>query len=181
MVLTKEDIINNNQVYIEDGIYNNLFLHIDGGNNNIIKILSTNGLNDVKILVKNSFNSVYIGKNVSMNGSLIVSCGRDNLIKIDDDCLISTNVEFWGCDGHSILQNNKIINQSKSIYIGEHTWIGANSKILKGTYIPSQCVIGANSLLMSSCTFKNNSLIAGNPAKLIKRNIARTVDNLECI
>ena len=168
---------NDNNVYIDDGIYKDININIVG-DNNTVKILNTTRINDLKIIIQNNFNSVTIGKNVAFTKSLIVSCGKNNHILIDDDCMISTNTEIWGCDGHSILKDGEIINLSKSIYIGKHTWIGANAKILKGANIQENCVIGANSLVTSG-KIKNNSLIAGNPAKIIKENITWVVDNLE--
>jgi len=167
----------NNVVTINDGVYTNLEIFIDG-NNHLLNILDSNRINGCKIIIKNNSNSVHIGKDTGLIKSLIVSCGKNNKIFIDDDCMISTNVEIWGCDGHSILQNNEIINLSKSVYIGKHTWIGANSKILKGANIPDGCVVGSNSLVTAK-VFQSNTLIAGNPAKKIKENITWTVENLE--
>ena len=168
---------NNNIINIANGVYTDLLINIDG-NNHSLNILSTSRIDDCKIIIQNNYNSVHIGKNTGLTKSLIVSCGKNNKIFIDDDCMISTNVEIWGCDGHSILQDNEIINLSKSIYIGKHTWIGANSKILKGANISKNCVIGANSLVTAKI-FNENTLIAGNPANLKKENINWCVENLE--
>lgn len=40
--------------------------------------------------------------------------------------------------------------------------------IFKGTRIPSNCVIGANSFVYGY-KFNENTIIAGNPAKIIKQ------------
>lgn len=166
-----------NEVNIGNGIYSDIVIDIDG-DDNIVNIVGTNRINNVKIVIQNKFNSVTIGRNSGLNTSLIVACGKNNEISIGDDCMISTNVEIWGCDGHSILQNNKIINYSRPIRIGNHVWIGANSKILKGSVINCGCVIGANSLVTGK-HFNENLLVAGNPAKVIKNDISWTVENLE--
>ena len=64
----------------------------------------------------------------------------------------------------------KLINPNTDIIINNHVWIGTRSLLLKGTVLPPNSVVGAMSLVNK--TFEEpNSLIAGIPAKVIKRNI----------
>lgn len=57
--------------------------------------------------------------------------------------------------------------EKASIYIGEHSWLGVNSVILPGVTLGKFCVVAANSLVKDS--FDDYSVVAGNPAKLIKK------------
>ena len=61
----------------------------------------------------------------------------------------------------------------KEVIIGKHVWIGKDVKICKNTKIADNCVIGWNSVVTSSISNKHNanSVIAGNPAKVVKENI----------
>jgi acetyltransferase-like isoleucine patch superfamily enzyme len=62
---------------------------------------------------------------------------------------------------------------SKGIAIGRNVWIGAGSVILDGTVIGDNCIVVANSLL--NRRFPANSIIQGNPAKVIlERRKTRT-------
>lgn len=71
-------------------------------------------------------------------------------------------------DTHNIYgENGDIINEPREIIFGDKIWIGCRATILKGSVIPNNCVIGACSLV-SGKHFKQNSIIAGNPAKSIK-------------
>ncbi len=74
-------------------------------------------------------------------------------------------------DAHPIYNNEMtIINEDKTIRIGHHVWIGCKSMILKGAEIADGCIIGANTFINNK--FLNvNSIIAGNPAKIVKSEI----------
>ena len=51
------------------------------------------------------------------------------------------------------------------VNIGNNVFIGEKATILMGTNIGDNCIIGANSLVKGD--FPSNSVIAGNPAKVI--------------
>ena len=56
------------------------------------------------------------------------------------------------------------------VIIGKHVWIGRNASVHKGAVIPDGCVVGANSFVTHKFE-EQNTIIAGTPAKVIKRNI----------
>ena len=56
---------------------------------------------------------------------------------------------------------------SKEIRIGRNCFIGCNSIILKGTILGDGCVVGAGAVVTGR--YEAGSVIAGNPARLIKR------------
>lgn len=53
------------------------------------------------------------------------------------------------------------------VSIGNNVWIGDNVVILPGTVIGNGCVVGANAVVNGR--FEDNSIIAGVPAKVIKK------------
>jgi len=63
-----------------------------------------------------------------------------------------------------------IINET---FIGENCYIGIGSCIQAGTILGRQCVVGANSVVRG--TFPDFSVIAGVPAKIIKRYNQKTL------
>lgn len=166
-----------NSVTIEKGLYKNIDIGING-NNHKIHIKSTDRISGLKIVVQNHDNEIIIESGVGVAGALLVACGKNNRIFIGRDTMISTDVAMWGCDGHSITQNGEIVNLSKPIIIGSHVWIGTGAKILKGTIIGDNSVVGLGSLLNGK-EYPANVVIAGMPAKIVKENIEWTVENLE--
>jgi len=75
-------------------------------------------------------------------------------------------------DFHKIkkLNEDNFRNKLENIDIGNNVWIGCRNTILKGSRIKDNSVIGANSLINKEFE-KENVLIAGNPAKIVRENI----------
>ena len=72
-------------------------------------------------------------------------------------------------DTHEILDKDCTrMNEDREIVFGDKIWIGCRTIVLKGSRIPSNCVVGANSLI-SGQQFEERTIIVGNPAKSIKR------------
>ena len=117
---------------------------------------------------------IIIGNNVHINASrrfpTIMNAHGGGRIMIGDDCLFSNSIELHTTDYHSILQLGERINPVKDITLGQHVWVGLRAIILKGTHIASNSVIGAGSIVASSFE-ESNVIIAGNPARVIKKGI----------
>ncbi|MGK9477940.1 hypothetical protein ACSSV9_14110 [Melioribacter sp. OK-6-Me] len=74
-------------------------------------------------------------------------------------------------DAYSIYdEQNKRINEDKSIIISNHVWIGCQTLILKKAEIGDGCIVGANSLTNKKFIY-NEVVLAGNPEKLVKKNV----------
>ncbi len=59
-------------------------------------------------------------------------------------------------------------SKERPIVIGSNVWLGANCVILPGVELADGVIVGAGAVVTKSFT-KKNSIIAGNPAKIIKR------------
>ena len=87
---------------------------------------------------------------------------------------IEIGKNFLFASGIKLISGNHDFNDiektvpEKPIIIGNDVWIGANAVILPGVKIGNHCIIGAGSVVTK--TFEeDNLIIAGNPAKIIKR------------
>ncbi|WP_319421336.1 acyltransferase [Pleurocapsa sp. FMAR1] len=112
-------------------------------------------------------NAICILDNCTINGktNLIIAHG----LTIGKESTISWGCEFLDKDWHEINYEGKK-EKSPEIVIGDRVWIGSNCKILKGVHIANNSVVAANSVVTKSFA-EEKVLIAGNPAKIIKRNV----------
>ncbi|MFK5970641.1 MAG: acyltransferase [Candidatus Marithrix sp.] len=133
------------------------------------------------------FNGFYIGKNTTIedfctinNGVGKVSIGNNTRIgigsvligpiNIGDDVRLAQNIVITALN-HNYQDISKPISEqgvkTELVYIGDETWIGANAVILPGIFIGKHCVIAAGSIVTRNVP--SNSVVAGNPAKIIKQ------------
>lgn len=124
------------------------------------------------------YSSVYIGDKTLIRERSTFLVSNFTKIKIGDKCLFSDDVVLCSNDSHSIfdVDTKKNINSTEEICkkrgidIGDHVWIGIRSTILYNTKIGNGSIVGAGSLVKS--TFPNNCIVAGTPAKIVRRNVA---------
>lgn len=136
------------------------------------KILRING--DVAIPV-NFTSRVVFFENISLHPdkttrlSFAVSGGiyiqAVNGIKIGKNFLFAPGVRIISSN-HDFLSREKSV-ESDPIIIGSNVWLGANVVILPGVELADGAIVGAGSIVTKSFTQKN-SIIVGNPAKLVK-------------
>jgi len=146
----------------------NLAIVFTGDNNTLI--IADNVTWSGQILIHCSNRTVKIGQNSRALNVYLVA--RDKNITIGENCLFSRGIEIRATDVHKIYDkdSHELLNKSKEVYIGDNVWVAAKVTISKGSYIPNWSVIGANSFVNSAFKLEN-TIIAGIPAKIVKKNI----------
>lgn len=111
---------------------------------------------------------ISIGSGVTIGDHAVITAQggvtiEDDVIFADRVCLIA-NEHHYRDVGRPIKDQG---SYSKPIVIGAGSWLGINVTILQGTQIGKNCVVGAGSVVKG--TFPDYCVIAGNPARIIKR------------
>lgn len=111
-------------------------------------------------------NGTWIGPNCSLSA-------MDNTrILIWEGTLFARNCVVRTSDSHIIKdEQGNVINKPTDIIIGNHVWLGEEVFVLKGAVIPDGCIVGARSVVTSSLMANEKSIVVGQPAKEIKRNM----------
>ena len=140
------------------------------GNGNRIKIEQDCVCKEMDIWISDG-GIIEIGHNTHFVGAIHIACTEGKMVKVGERCLFSSDIVIRTGDSHSILDSKgHRINPAADIFIGDHVWIGQQVVLLKGADIGEESVIGANSLVTGK-KFRNHSVLAGNPAKIIIENI----------
>lgn len=101
---------------------------------------------------------IYIGENTCVGGNCKILDNDFHPIDAEDRIRLLNDVH--GGDAADLIP-------TREIHIGKNCFLGCNSIILKGTVLGDGCVVGAGAVV--SGKFEDNCVIAGNPARVIKR------------
>ena len=109
---------------------------------------------------------VEIGQNTWINNGFS-AISNSGSISIGQDCHIGHDVFIIDSDFHLLDPNKRNVDPgSQPVYIGNNVFIGSRVTILKNAHIGDGSVVAASAVV--SGKFPARSLIAGNPAKLIR-------------
>lgn len=113
--------------------------------------------------------SVHVGENTWLGRDLDIVVPRGTSLIIGSNVDVGPYVKFQ-CGTHKVGPSLRRagVGDSKSIRIGDGTWIGTSCIIVAGANVGKGTVIGAGAVVTAG-NYPDNVLLAGVPAKVIKR------------
>lgn len=110
--------------------------------------------------------NIHVGNNFYANFNCVILDVAE--VRIGDNCFIAPQVGIYTAT-HPIdpIERAKGIESAKPVNIGNNCWIGGNAVINPGVSLGHNVVVGSGAVVTKS--FGDNVVIAGNPAKIIKR------------
>ena len=120
-------------------------------------------------LLSNS--KLYIDEDFLSNG-IKIYVGENSQISLGKRCMCCHNIRIRSTDGHPVYstETKEHLNVPKDVRIGNRVWFADNAVVLKGVTIKDDCVVALNSTVTKPI-YESNCIIAGNPGKIVKRNI----------
>jgi acetyltransferase-like isoleucine patch superfamily enzyme len=183
-----------NRIVYGDSIFSSVIFDIKG-NDNLVRIADRCILNNVHFYIRGNHHQIHISAGCRFNrgGSLYfedhngcLTIGEDTTfedvhialtepgskVTIGRDCMFAYDLDIRTGDSHSIIDKTTgaRINFAGDINIGNHVWVAAHTVILKGVSIADDCVVATASVVVNSLE-EPGVIVAGNPAKTIRRNI----------
>lgn len=123
--------------------------------------------------------NVIIGKNVYVGPGAALR-GDFGKIIIEDGCNVQENCTIHMFPGATaLLKDNAHIGHGAVIHgatIGKNCLIGMNSVIMDNVILNDECIVGALSFIKANQVIPSRSLLAGNPAKIIKQVSDEMID-----
>lgn len=152
----------------ENCIINDCSITIHGNNNTLIIEDKARLLGGARISMEGN-STIRIGYNAGVRKVSFLA--KDANIEIGELCMFSNDIIVRNHDSHKVinLEDGKISNHAQDIVLGRHVWIGQNVTILKGCNIGDDSILALGAVVTKSCP--PNSIMAGNPAKIVKSDI----------
>ena len=133
---------------------------------------STTMINNTLLDTYRTGSSICIGPSFSMEGGRIEAMDGKS-ISIGNNCMFSRGVEVCNGDNHPIYATGHTdvrLNPSSDVVIGNHVWLGANVRVLKGVHIKDHVIVGACALVSGNID-TTYSLCIGIPARVYKTGV----------
>ena len=162
---------NNTIIIHPENRLSNCLLHISGSNCKIM-IGKHCILSHVELWIEDDGGKIEIGYRTTMEGGHIAATEGQS-ITIGEDCMFSHRIEIRNGDSHAIYdeQSKLRINTAESILIGNHVWLSADAKVLKGAVIGDNSIVATGGIVTGKCE-ELNAIYGGVPARKIKESIS---------
>lgn len=149
-------------------------------NNSIVYLSSAQHSQYSFNLVIYTDSTFFIGRESNLSSPININIQENQNVIIGSGCSISSGVNIRTADIYPIYENisKKRINYAKSVFIGDHVWIGHLAYISRGVKIGSGAIIENYSFIPHNARVPSNSLVVGNPARVEKTNVFYTKDFL---
>lgn len=133
---------------------------------------STTMINNTLLDAYRTGSTISIGSSFTMEGGRIESMDGRSII-IGDNCMFSRDISICNGDNHPIFKLDQYdfpLNPSSDVTIGNHVWLCATVRVLKGVYIADDIVVGTKSLVNAPLA-ESHSIYVGSPAQLLKTGV----------
>lgn len=133
-----------NVLYCEPGVHLKNSTIEFRGDNSLIYLSESRHLYFLSMVIYHQSNC-FFGKHNYINGPLKAILSERKNIVVGEEGQFSFGIWMRLADPHLIydVETRKRINPSRSIYIGDHVWIGQSATLLRGTRVGSGSIIGA--------------------------------------
>lgn len=167
-----------NSVIISDTVYRpSIDIQVFGNNNNIY-IDEDNAANGLSIKIGNHVHAENVKLKIGRYFTCEPNCqfflyNSGNFVEIGNECMFSNSIILRAGESPHLLfdkDSAEYLDVSEGVFIGDHAWVGERAYITKRVTIPNECVVAACAVVTKRFD-EENCILAGNPARIVKRGI----------
>lgn len=163
-----------NSVSMGDNVKGRLVINILGNNSDVIIENNVQIFSTLEIVIRRGNSRVIVGADSTFQGLVRLYNHEPSSIIIGSDCMFAGDIMVSSSDMHAIFDINDVrINPAEAVFIGDHVWVGASVRILKGVTIGNGSIIGMSSLVTKGI-YPEQCIMAGNPARMVRTGIRWT-------
>ena len=113
------------------------------------------------------------GENFRTGNQNIIGCS--NYVEFGKSINLAHQIQIFDTDFHYMYNwTNKTVKKNyEPVIIGDYSWIGNRTSIMKGTELPAYTIVSSNTLLNRKYDIPKGTVLAGIPAKEIASGYAR--------
>lgn len=158
---------------------------INGSNKSISYLITVNNNTNISIgnnvltnmtpnleLIADDNSTISIGNSTTFVNKCRIYAGTGSKISIGCNCMFSTDI-LVSCNPFIA----GITSGNNSILVNDYVWVGWGASLQQGCNINKGCIVAAQAVVENE--FSANSLIAGDPAKIIRSNVTWHRNNME--
>lgn len=106
------------------------------------------------------------GKNIFNEDSRLICCKS---ISFGVSSGMSWNATVVDTDLHPITVDGRMLEQDRSVRLGDRAFVGAGATVLKGVTLGDGAIVGAGAIVTKDVPAR--CIVAGNPARVVHENI----------
>lgn len=143
------------------------------GNNSIVYLSAAQfGRYPINVVIYND-SALFIGKDNNISSPVNINVQENQNVIIGSDGIIGSGVNIRTSDAHLIYDANSKtrINFARSVFIGDHVWLGHLAYISRGAKIGSGSIVSNSTFVPENALIYSNTMVGGNPAKIHKKDV----------
>lgn len=114
---------------------------------------------------------LYLGPGSSFTSAARFVPSERRHVIVGSDAMFSSRVAFRTADPHLVYSahDHRRVNPSRSVWVGDHVWLGEDSLFLKGARVGSGSILGARAVVTRAVP--SNTSAGGVPARVIGTDV----------
>lgn len=164
---------NDNQIRIAPGaVLRNVTFHLRGDRHQVVIAEGCGIHRGGLIWFEDRDGRLEIGAGTTIEEAHLAVTEPGRSITIGKDCMLAYDIDIRTGDSHPLLDaaSGERLNPADDVSIGDHVWIAAHVRVLKGVRLEHDSVVATGAVVIKP-TEQPGVVLGGNPARVIREKV----------